>query len=404
MLSETGSGVTKTHVVVLSVVVLVASASAAVNVRDPMNVFGDLKIAGGEVSAEDQNQNPANITLTSPINMQNNNIYNIGNLNTGNGGGGGGGELKTFGYSNVATDSTSGFETIRTETFNPDKGVSVLGGYAEVTQDISYGDEPARARIRVTYEDGSEKTFESVGIKVSPNDPGYTGDPPAPIYPSDTLKQPAVTEIHFEYKGSRSGGSDDEDRAKFRIDLIQGGTDGGGGSLSGSPVFGSVSYTKMGETSEFLTDRYDYEDVKTLSSGESVSVSRTAQLGGTTKFRVLGGIVNRDTDGPPPSGRHFGDAIQRDLGYVQLLVDGEVVSEVQELNEWSAGTRMAGTLWIGTVNNRRKPVMTTDPISVEAGDTVTARLVSDQEVDTDEVGSGGVGSFYQYVVLKRVDK
>jgi hypothetical protein len=41
--------VKKSHVAVLSVVVLVASASAAVNVRDPMNVFGDLKIAGGEV-------------------------------------------------------------------------------------------------------------------------------------------------------------------------------------------------------------------------------------------------------------------------------------------------------------------------------------------------------------------
>jgi hypothetical protein len=41
--------VKKSHVAVLSVVVLVASASAAVNVRDPMNVFGDLDMQGNEI-------------------------------------------------------------------------------------------------------------------------------------------------------------------------------------------------------------------------------------------------------------------------------------------------------------------------------------------------------------------
>ncbi len=41
--------VKKSHVAVLSVVVLVASASAAVNVRDPMNVFGDIDMQGNKV-------------------------------------------------------------------------------------------------------------------------------------------------------------------------------------------------------------------------------------------------------------------------------------------------------------------------------------------------------------------
>jgi hypothetical protein len=70
--------------VAVSVVILVASASAAVNIRDPMNIFGDVEVVDGEVSAKNQNQQPANLTLSSPINMQGNNIYNIGNLNAGN--------------------------------------------------------------------------------------------------------------------------------------------------------------------------------------------------------------------------------------------------------------------------------------------------------------------------------
>ena len=41
--------VKKSHVAILSVVVLVASASAAVNVRDPMNVFGDIDMQGNKV-------------------------------------------------------------------------------------------------------------------------------------------------------------------------------------------------------------------------------------------------------------------------------------------------------------------------------------------------------------------
>jgi hypothetical protein len=41
--------VKKSHIAILSVVVLVASASAAVNVRDPMNVFGDLNMQGNKV-------------------------------------------------------------------------------------------------------------------------------------------------------------------------------------------------------------------------------------------------------------------------------------------------------------------------------------------------------------------
>nr|EGQ39906.1 MAG: hypothetical protein J07AB56_06340 [Candidatus Nanosalinarum sp. J07AB56] len=52
-----------------------------------MNVFGDIEIIDGDVSAKDQNENPANVSLTSPIDMQNNNIYNIGNLESQESGG-----------------------------------------------------------------------------------------------------------------------------------------------------------------------------------------------------------------------------------------------------------------------------------------------------------------------------
>jgi hypothetical protein len=113
--------VKKSHVAVLSVVVLVGSASAAVNVRDSMNVFGDLKITGGEVSAEDQNQNPANITLTSPINMQNNNIYNIGNLNGGTTGGGG---LTIPPYNDISNQRQTG--TTYTNNHNGPRLVTVI--------------------------------------------------------------------------------------------------------------------------------------------------------------------------------------------------------------------------------------------------------------------------------------
>jgi hypothetical protein len=181
------------------------------------------------------------------------------------------------------------------------------------------------------------------------------------------------------------------------------GTDGDGGSLSGSPVFESTSYIKMGETSEFVTPRYQpvTENQPTLSPGDNVSVSRTTQLGGTTRFTILGGIVHPD--------REFDNAapvLQRDFGYVQLLVDGEVVSEVQDLNTWKeyANLDQLYESVITTIERRRKPVMTTDPIRVETGDTVTARVVADQEVSADQVGDEFDGGFYQYVVLKRPNK
>jgi hypothetical protein len=454
----------KSHVAVLSVVFLVASASAAVNVRDPMNVFGDLKITGGEISAEDQNQNPANITLTSPINMQNNNIYNIGNLNGGTTGGGG---LTIPPYNDISNQRQTG--TTYTNNHNGPRLVTVItksgnaGGKADAFVNgnlvASFGSDesasegfqtlsffvPQGANYQVDdvqgfltleawYEQdlqggtsgggtGTALDWENARSVADRKTSGVGVTAEVLCNPDEILVSAACTEETVDSSNVQYTQPAECDTRTIRRANVAGtypgvsgtcvpktstlkpGTNGGGGS----PVFGSVSYTKMGETTEYVAGNSDlggvnadYDSVKTMSSGDSVSVSRTAQLGGTTKFRVLGGIVNLDTDGPPGGGRHFASALQRDLGYIQLLVDGEVVNEVQNLNEWSDSDRVFN--FDDMVSLNREPTITTDLISVEAGDTVTARVVADQEADTDEVGSGCCGKFYQYVVLKRVDK
>ena len=99
--------VKKSHVAVLSVVVLVASASAAVNVRDPMNVFGDLNVRGGEL---DMHQNE--ITNTTEIEFSSDYLKDYANTE---------GRIDTEGASQAAADYFDGeisYEQLRTvETF-----------------------------------------------------------------------------------------------------------------------------------------------------------------------------------------------------------------------------------------------------------------------------------------------